>query len=84
MSEGRPDCGKVDRSSTGRSGVQEVADEPHSGLGRAVRRREECLRLLELNRCGKMHSKCKVQTLYSPGIAQYCIVTVNKVRNTKY
>ena len=47
MSEGRPDYGKVDRSSTGQSGVQEVVDEPCSGLGRAVRRRKECLRLVE-------------------------------------
>ena len=83
MSEGGPDRGKVDRSSTSRSGVQEVVDEPCSGPGRAVRRREECLRLVESNRCGKMHSKCQVQSLYSPGIAQDCVVTVNKVRNTK-
>ena len=47
MAEGRPDRRKVDQSSTGRSGVQEVVDEPCSGLGRAVRRREECLRLVE-------------------------------------
>ena len=83
MSEGRPDHGKVDRSSTSWSGVQEVVDEPCSGLGHVVRRREECLRLVGSNRCGKMHSKCKVQTFYSPGIAQDCVVTVNKVRNTK-
>ena len=37
MAEGRPDCGKVDWSSTGQSGVQEVVDEPCSGLGCAVR-----------------------------------------------
>ena len=83
MAKGRPDHGKVDRSSTGRSGVQEMVDEPCSGLGRAVRRREECLRLVRSNRCRKMHSKCEVQSLYSPGIAQDCVVTVNKVRNTK-
>ena len=83
MSEGRPDRGKVDRLSTGWSGVQEVVDEPCSGLGCVVRRREECLRLVELNKCRKMHSKCEVQSLYSPGIAQDCVVTVNKVRNTK-
>ena len=83
MSEGRPDRRKVDRSSTGWSGVQEMVDEPCSGLGRAVRRREKYLRLVELNRCRKMHSKCEVQSLYSPGIAQDCVVTVNKVRNTK-
>ena len=47
MAEGRPDRGKVDRSSTGWLGVQEVVDEPCSGLGHAVRRREECLRLME-------------------------------------
>ena len=45
--EGRPDRGKVDRSSTGQSGVQEVVNEPSSGLGHVVRRREECLRLVE-------------------------------------
>ena len=83
MSEGRPDHGKVDLSSTGRSGVQEVVDEPCSGLGRAVRRRGKYPRLVESNRCRKMHSKCEVQSLYSPGIAQDCVVTVNKVRNTK-
>ena len=83
MSEGRPDHGKVDRLSTGWSGVQEVVDEPCSGLGCVVRRREECLRLVESNKCGKMHSKCEVQSLYSPGIAQDSVVTVNKVRNTK-
>ena len=83
MSEGRPDRGKVDRSSTGRSGMQEVVDEPCSGLGCVVRRREECLRLMELNRYRKMHSKCEVQSLYSPEIAQDCVVTLNKVWNTK-
>ena len=31
------------------------------------------------NRCQKMHSKCEVQTLYSPGIAQDCVVMVDKV-----
>ena len=72
----RPDCRKVDQSSTGQSGVQEMVDKPCSGLRCAVRRRE-------LYPNGKMHSKCKVQTLYSPGIAQDCVVTVNKVRNTK-
>ena len=83
VAEGRPDCRKVDQSSTGQSGVQEMVDKPCSGLGRAVRRRELYPRFMESNRCGKMHSKCKVQTLYSPGIAQDCVVTVNKVRNTK-
>ena len=83
MAEGRPDHGKVDWSSTGRSGVQEVVNEPCSGLRRAVRRRGKYRRLVRLNRCGKMHSKCEVQSLYSPGIAQDCVVTVNKVRNTK-
>ena len=83
MAEGRPDRGKVNRSSTGRSGVQEMVDEPCSGLGRVVRRRELYPRLVESNRCRKMHSKCEVQTLYSPGIAQDCVVTVNKVWNTK-
>ena len=47
MAEGRPDCGKVNRSSTGRSGVQEMVDEPCSGLGRAVRRRGMYPRLVE-------------------------------------
>ena len=37
FTEGRPDHKKVDWSSTSRSGVQEVVDEPCSGLGRAVR-----------------------------------------------
>ena len=83
MAKGRPDCGKVDRLSTGWSGVQEVVDKPCSGLGCAVRQRGEYPRLVELNRCGKMHSKCEVQSLYSLGIAQDCVVTVNKVRNTK-
>ena len=83
MAEGRPDRGKVDWLSTGQSGVQEVVDEPCSGLGRAVRRRGKYLRLMESNRYGKMHSKCQVQSLYSLGIAQDCVVTVNKVRNTK-
>ena len=31
------------------------------------------------NRCEKMHSKCQVQTLYSPGIAQDCVVMIDKV-----
>ena len=31
------------------------------------------------NRCQKMHSKCQVQTLYSPGIAQDCVVMIDKV-----
>ena len=83
MAEGRPDHGKVDQSSTGWLGVQEVVDEPCSGLRHPVRRRELYLRLVESNRCGQMHSKCEVQTLYSPGISQDCVVTVNKVRNTK-
>ena len=47
MAEGRPDHGKVDRSSTGRSGVQEVVNEPCSGLGRAVRQRGKYARLVE-------------------------------------
>ena len=84
MAEGRPDHRKVDQPSTGWSGVQEVVDEPCSGLRCAVRQREKYLRLGSSNRCGKMHSKCEVQSLYSPGIAQDCVVTVNKVRNTKY
>ena len=83
MSEGRPDRGKVDRSSTGQSGVQEVVNEPCSGLGYAVRQRGKYPRLVELNRCRKMHSKCQVQSLYSPGIAKDCVVTVNKVLNSK-
>ena len=83
MAEGRPDRRKVEQSSTGWSGVQEVVNESCSGLRHAVRRRKECLRLVRSNRCGKMHSKCEVQSLYSPGIAQDCVVTVNKVRNTK-
>ena len=72
----------MDRLS-GWSGVQEVVDEPSSGLGHVVRRREECPRLVGSNRCRKMHSKCQVQSLYSPGIAQVCVVTINKVRNAK-
>ena len=48
-----------------------------------VRQRGKYLMLMESKRCRKMHSKCEVQTLYSPGIAQDCIVTVNKVQNTK-
>ena len=83
MAEGGPDCGKVDWSSTSQSGVQEMVNEPCSGLGCAVRQRGKYPRLGRLNRCGKMHSKCKVQSLYSPGIAQDCVVTVNKVQNTK-
>ena len=83
MAEGRLDHGKVDWYSTGQLGVQEVVDEPYSGLGHAVRRREECLKLVRSNRCRKVPSKCQVQTLYSPGIAQDCVVTVNKVQNTK-
>ena len=47
MSEGGPDCGKVDRSSTSRLGVQEVVDKPCSGLRRAVRRRGVYPRLVE-------------------------------------
>ena len=39
MAEGRPDHGKVDQSSTGQSEVQEVVNEPCSGLGCAVRQR---------------------------------------------
>ena len=83
MSEGRLDHRRVERLSTSQLGVQEVVDEPCSGLRHAVRRRGLYLRLMELNRCRKMHSKCEVQTLYSPGIAQDCVVTVNKVQNTK-
>ena len=83
MSEGGPDRGKVNRSSTGRSGVQEVVDEPCSGLGRAVRQRGLYPRVVESNGCRKMHSKCEVQSLYSPGVDQDCVVTVNKVWDTK-
>ena len=36
----------------------------------------------DLNRCQKMHSKCEVQTLYSPGIAQDCVVMTGKVENS--
>ena len=32
-----------------------MIDEPCSGLGCAVRQREEYLRLVGLNGCGKMH-----------------------------
>ena len=48
MAEGRQDRVKVDRSSTGWLGVQEMVDEPCSGLGRVVRRREKYPRLVEL------------------------------------
>ena len=47
MAEGRPDRGKVDQSSTGQLEVQEMVDEPCSGLGHAVRRRGMYLRLVE-------------------------------------
>ena len=45
MAEGRLDCGKVDWSSTGQLGVQEVVDEPCSGLGHVVRQRGKYPRL---------------------------------------
>ena len=83
MAKGGPDHRKVDRSSTSQLGVQEMVDKPCSGLGHVVRRRGKYLRHVESNRCRKMHSKCEIQTLYSPGIAQDRVVTVNKVRNTK-
>ena len=81
MAKGRLDRRKVDQSSTDQSGVQEVVNKPCSGLRCAVRQRGKYLRLVD--GCGKMHLKCKVQTLYSLGIAQDCVVTVNKVWNTK-
>ena len=58
---------------------KKVLNKPHSGLGHAVRWRKKYTRLVWLKQCGKIDWKCKVQTLYSPGIAQDCVVTVNKV-----
>ena len=54
---------------------KKVVSELRSGLGGADGRWEG----QRSNRCQKMHSKCEVQSLYSPGIAQDCVVTIDKV-----
>ena len=85
-SKGSPDHRKVGRSKTGLSGMQlssgegkKVVDKPCSGLRRVENGRRNIWESGILNRCQKMHSKCQVQTLYSPGIAQDCVVTIDKV-----
>ena len=85
-SEGSPDRGKVGRSKTGLLGVQwssgegeKVVDKPHSGLRHVENGRWHIWESGISNRCQKMHSKCEVQTLYSPGIASDCVVTTDKV-----
>ena len=81
--EGIPDCVKVGLLSL--SGVQwrggegvkmvnkPIVDSDMWTVDRMFRKAEDS------NRCQKMHSKCEVQTLYSPGIAQDCVVMIDKV-----
>ena len=71
---------------TGLSGVrlsgeegEKVVNKPRSGLGRVENGRQNVPESAISNRCQKMHSKCQVQTLYSPGIAQDCVVMIDKV-----
>ena len=56
-----------------------MVDKPRSGLGRVENGRQSVPESTISNRCEEMHSKCEVQTLYSPGIAQDCVVMVDKV-----
>ena len=57
-----------------------LVDKPHSGLGRLDYTVDGMFGKVEdSNRCQKMHSKCEVQTLYSLGIAQDCVVMIDKV-----
>ena len=58
---------------------EKVVDKPCSGLGCVENGRQSVLESAISNRCEKIHSKCEVQTLYSPGIAQDCVVMIDKV-----
>ena len=58
---------------------EKVVNKHCSGLGRVENGRWSIPESAILNRCQKMHSKCQVQTLYSPGIAQDCVVMIDKV-----
>ena len=58
---------------------EKVVEKPRSGLRHVENGRESVPENTISNRCEKMHSKCEVQTLYSPGIAQDCVVMVDKV-----
>ena len=58
---------------------EKVVDKPRSGLGHVENGRQNIPESRISNRCKKMHSKCQVQTLYSPGIAQDCVVIIDKV-----
>ena len=74
MAEGRPDCRKVDWLSTGQPGVQEVADGPYSGLRHAGKMKGMVPKAHGIKKVQNDAFKCKVQTLYSPGIAQGHVV----------
>ena len=74
MAKGSLDHGKVAWSLTGLLGMlgnggegEKVVDEPHSGLGHVESR-------WHVQESKRYIPKCKVQTLYSPGIAQGCVV----------
>ena len=58
---------------------EKVVNKPRSGLGCVENGRPNVQESGISNRCKKMHSKCQVQTLYSPGIAQDCVVMIDKV-----
>ena len=58
---------------------EKVVNKPCSGLGCVENDRQNVPESGISNRCEKMHSKCQVQTLYSPGIAQNCVVMIDKV-----
>ena len=61
---------------------KKVVDKPCSGLERVENGRWNIQESGISKRCQKMHSKCEVQTLYSLGIAQDCVVTKVKVWNS--
>ena len=58
---------------------KKVVNKPCSGLRHVENGRWSVPESTISNRCEKMHSKCQVQTLYSPGIAQDCVVMIDKV-----
>ena len=55
---------------------EKVVNKPCSGLRHVENGRQNARESTISNRCEKMHSKCVVQTFYSLGIAQDCVVTV--------
>ena len=58
---------------------EKVVNKPRSGLRCVENGRQNISESGISNRCQKMDSKCEVQTLYSLGIAQDCVVMIDKV-----